>query len=369
MPKILFAYMHTIEFFVEGGKPLGGSAVETLVWTKVFRELGYEVQQVRYENDDRKRKAEFDWVELIPIFNSEVTMIRMWYLYRFPSYFKALKKAKSNVLFTSIPTWYSFYISLFCKVLGIKHIIRIPSDEMVDKKIYLTETKLTAFYIRRAFLLADLILAQNEYQYVQLKKAYSKKKIIKVYNPFIIDRTFLKQKDHFEGYIAWVANFRHVKNLGLLSRIAERYPSEYFKIAGAPLFPMDEETDKSLFKLRSLPNVEFVGSVSQADILGFFSKAKYLLNTSRYEGFSNTFIEAMCTGTPILTTNNVNPDGIIQEFDLGGVYADEFDLGRFFEPSVGLSYLNWSRNCLEFVKSNHDHQAIGVKISEILARH
>ncbi|WP_394334865.1 hypothetical protein [Aquiflexum balticum] len=34
----------------------------------------------------------------------------------------------------------------------------------------------------------------------------------------------------------------------------------------------------------------------------FLNQAKFLLSTSRYEGFSNTFHESMIVGTPILTT-------------------------------------------------------------------
>lgn len=366
MPKILFTYMDTIEFFVEEGKPLGGSAVETLVWMKIFKELGFDVQQVRYKNEPRNRISHYKWIEFIPLFNSEFTMIRLWYLYRLPLYFKALKRSKCNYLFTSIPAWYSFYLSVFCKILGIKYILRIPSDIMVDDRLYLKESKINSQYIKWAYKLSYAILAQNEYQYLKLISKFPKKKILKIYNPFVLDQKFLVKKKKPEGFIAWVANFRQVKNLALLYRIAKMYPNEIFKIAGKPINPLDIETEESLSNLRNLPNVNFVGQVAREDILDFFSGAKYLLNTSRFEGFSNTFIEAMATGTPILSTENVNPDNIISDYQIGGLYNSEIDLKIFFSSSIEKEYIVWSTNCLKFVKENHDYKRIGKKLGKVL---
>lgn len=366
--KILFNYLGTLEFFVEKGKPIGGSAVETLVWMKIFKELEYEVQQIIFERDSRPKKEEFNWIKFITIFDPRKTMIRMWYFYRLPIFFKSLKYSKCDYLFTSIPAWYSFYHSIFCIALGIKHIIRIPSDKTVDDKIYLTESRLNSFYIKMSLKFSHIILAQNSYQYAQLIKKYPKKKIVKIFNPFIINEKYLTAKNRFNGFIAWVANFRHVKNLALLYKIAKQYPNELFKVAGIPLLPLDEETDKSVKALEKLENVEFVGTIPRDEILTFFHGAKYLLNTSRYEGFSNTFIEAMATGTPILTTVNVNPDNIINDFKLGGIFTSEFDIGCFFDNNISNEYLKWSSNCIEFIKKYHDHRQIANSIRKVLEK-
>ncbi|SMD46309.1 Glycosyltransferase involved in cell wall bisynthesis [Aquiflexum balticum DSM 16537] len=362
MPKILFSQFANIELIVEGGNPRGGAAVQTLVWMHAFNKLGFDIQQVIYETETRPKKKEFDWVETITVYNPNVKRIRSWYTYKLPAYFKTLKTAKCDYVYSSIPKWYFFYINIFCKILGIKHIIRIPSDEMVDKRIFLTESKIDNFYIQKSFATADLILAQNEYQFVNLKRKFPKQQIVKIYNPTIINEEFLKIKTELQGHIAWIANFRHRKNMALLLKIAELLPKENFMIAGVPLLPLDEETEDSVENLRKLKNVTFLGNVGREDILGFLSKAKFLLSTARYEGFSNTFLEAMCTGTPVLTTHTANPDELINRYELGYVYENENEICSIIENLTMEKYLTWSKNCIAYVKENHDYKYLGNKL-------
>lgn len=359
MPKILFSQFHNVELIVESGNPLGGAAVQTLVWMQAFRGLGYEVKQMTFSNDGRPLKRHFDWVGMVPVYDPELKRVRSWYTYRLPKYFQALKKERPKYLYSSIPKWYFFHVNLFCKILGIKHIIRLPSDEMVDKRIYLTETKIDAFFIKLSYITADLILAQNEYQYQQIKKAFPRKRILKIYNPVVVRKEFLFAKSEQKGYFAWMANFRHRKNMALLLEIAGSLPSERFKIAGVPLHPLDEETTDSINALEKLANVEFVGGIGRDAILPFLQAAKFLLNTSRYEGFSNTFLESMCTGTPVLTTTTANPDNLIADFGLGFVYNDAAQLVQKLSEISEKDYLQWSSNCISYVREKHDHMHLG----------
>lgn len=359
MSKILFSQFHNVELIVEQGNPLGGAAVQTLVWMQAFHELGDEVKQMKFENEKRRLKEKFSWVEMVPVYDPSVKRIRSWYTYKLPRYWRVLKSERPKFLYSSIPKWYFFHINLFCKILGIKHIIRLPSDEMVDDRIYLTETRIDAFLIKLSYRTADLILAQNEYQFQHIKKSYPNKNVLKIYNPVVVRNEFLSEKTARQGYIAWMANFRHRKNMALLLEIAKMLPKEQFRIAGVPLTPMDEETALSVAELEKLENVTFVGGIAREEVLPFLSQAKFLLNTSRYEGFSNTFLEAMCTGTPVLTTDTANPDNLIHDNALGFVYTNPHQL---VEKISGLSeqqYLQWSSNCICYVKVNHDHLHLG----------
>lgn len=368
MTKILFLQLENLEFFVENGNPMGGSAVETFVWMNTLKELGFEICQARLENDHRALLRHCNWVTTVPIYDETKGKRMVWYAYRFPSIFRALRASKCDLVYTSIPKWFSFYIGICCKLLRMKHIVRIASDNMMDDRIYLNhKKKYIKTYISMGFKFADFILSQNQYQFETLTKRFPNKKILKIFNPIVIDRTFLKVKEWPTGYIAWVANFRDVKNLPLLYRIASILPNEQFKIAGVPLEGyMDAETEESLVNLRKLQNVEFVGKVSREGILSFFSKSKFLINTSKYEGFSNTFLEAMVTGTPILTTKNVNPDGIIDVFSLGLIYKDEQHLEGMLSSLSNDTYKTLSQNCISYLEQNHDHLVLGKRLIDFI---
>lgn len=360
MARFFFTQQQNIEMIVKGGTPSGGAVTATLVWMEALNELGHEIIQARAENDNRPILEEFSWIQICKIYdpNKGIPKVR-WLTYRLRKYFIALKNIDCDYVFESIPTWTSYFLGLICLVQNKKLILRVANDNILDERFKLTHSIFERKFIFLAFRISSYILAQNNFQYNSLKKMFPRKKILKISNPYIVNRSLKSMEKEYQGYIAWVANFRYQKNPELLYKIASRMTTEDFKVAGKPISTMDKESGGFIEKLKKLPNVEFVGVVRKKEILTFFSKAKFLLNTSRYEGFSNTFLEAMSTGTPILTTHNVNPDGIINRFDLGIIYENEVDLQSKLETLSESSYIKKSHNCLHYIEENHDHLALG----------
>jgi len=367
MAHFFFTQDDNIELIVKDGEPMGGAVIATHAWMQALHELGQEIILFRRLEDQRPILKEFDWVQECKVFNSKkgIPVIR-WVYYRFPSIFSNLKKIRPDFLIESIPTWNSPIIGIFCKLIGTKQVLRLASDKMVDDIINKTYKEFENSFVFWGFQFCDVIMAQNDYQYLKLKNKFPNKKILKISNPFKINKEYLIYKPQPLGYIAWVGNFRYPKNLKLLYKLAKLISGEKFYIAGQSLNKMDEETEEYLGKLKQLKNVVFVGTVSRELILPFFKKAKFLLNTSRYEGFSNTFLEAMCTGTPILTTENVNPDHIIDKNDLGYIYKDPEDLQKFLNSIHPDFYEKKSKNCVSYIQENHDHLILGRKLLEFL---
>ncbi|MCL6260780.1 glycosyltransferase [Aquiflexum sp. TKW24L] len=360
MFKFFFLQHSNIEIIVENGVPRGGSVVETLVWMKALHGLAHEVFQAKLEDDDRPLMPEFEWVKPVKIYHSQkYSKFGLRYFYRLPKLFLALQKTKCNYLYTSIPSPFSFYVSLICKAIGVKHIIRIANDKNVDLSLDKSLSPFDKFLVGMSYRLADFIVTQNEFQYQGIKSQFHGKKVFKLFNPIVLDYDYLHPRKEATGYIAWVANFRHQKNLKLLYEISLICKNEMFKIAGIPLIPMDEETEIYVEKLKTLSNVEFVGQVSQSGMLEFMKMAKILLSTSRYEGFSNTFLEAMTVGMPIFSTDTVNPDGIIDKFDLGILYKDAKDFKSKLDAMELSEFQIMSQNTVDYVTKNHDHLMIG----------
>lgn len=356
-----------MELLTGSENPPGGAVIQTIGWMTAFKELGHEVIQGRLENDHRVLLPEYNWVQTKSMYHPEKKRkLFCWYTHRLPSLCKAFRESKCDVVYESIPHWTSFYIAIFCKWFKIKHVIRVASDNMMDERIFLEQSRYKVFFISLGLRFCDTILVQNIYQYSILKKKFPHKKILKVFNPIVINRDFLMPKSEMKGFIAWVANFRHQKNLKLLFDIASHNSAEIFKIAGSPKYPMDNETAIYYDKLQTLSNVEFVGNISRDEILYFLVNAKFLLNTSRVEGFSNTFLEAMSVGTPILSTNNANPDSIINHHNLGFIYENESDLKIFFATLLISNYQKMSNNCVSFVMENHDHSVLGKRVLNYL---
>jgi glycosyltransferase involved in cell wall biosynthesis len=168
-------------------------------------------------------------------------------------------------------------------------------------------------------------------------------------------------------YVAWLGVFRYEKNLPLLFRIAQELPAVEFRVAGMPERNVDQSTLDAVNGLRHLPNVELVGYVRRADIQPFLSEAAMLLCTSHYEGFSNTFLEALAVGTPVVTRRPVDPDLIVLRHALGASADDELALRESVRAIWDMDaneYGALARRCPIYVKANHSPT---VKASELIA--
>lgn len=357
MAKFLFTEPAVMELIATEGKASGGAAVQTLMWMEGLHDIGHQIILAKRENDLRQIKPEYQKFQLISTYDSKkgIKKIR-WATYRLPKFYKALKKVKPDFLYESVPSWNSYITAIFCKIIGVKYVIRISNDNLLDKRLKNTATLSHQFFLFLGLKLSNYLLAQNDYQFQHLKKKYPKKPIAKFYNPIKIQPEFLKAKTEIKGYFAWIANFRFQKNLKLLYQIAISLPEEEFKIAGVPNKHYDEESIEYVDKLKKLENVNFVGKLDRSEILPFLANAKFLINTSRYEGFSNTFLEAMNACTPILSSKLVNPDKIIEKNKLGLIYANEIDLKFKIKNLKPKDYQSMSENCIKYLDQNHNNK-------------
>lgn len=80
-------------------------------------------------------------------------------------------------------------------------------------------------------------------------------------------------------------------------------------------------------------NVEVVGSTD--NVWQYYSDASVLIQTSRWEGFGMTILEAMMCGVPVVSFHNNGPDEIIRE-GMEGFLVDKFVLDDFVNKTISL---------------------------------
>jgi len=356
---------------------IGGAAIQWYSWLKGFKKNGHSVGLLTYmgAKDFIGDNPEFEIVESFEK-NKGIPKLRILY-YLIPTFFLTLKKNKPDFLFSSVGNVYAGYLGIVARILKLNYVIRIASDADVDGRIktVLNNNKSDIFFSNIGIKLANTILAQNSYQEKILKEKYPRKNIQVVHNPFFIDEKekldileILKNKSN---YIAWVGNFRPVKNLSALLNVAQKLPNINFKIAGTEFKNLDVKTKEDIAKLKKCENVEFMGYLTRPELLAFISNAKALLNTSILEGFSNTFLEAWYHGTPIISTKNVNPDEIISKNNLGYVSETYEELPETIKKIFSLTkqeYSNLSKNCNSFVIENHNPIKLAKKIISFLEK-
>jgi glycosyltransferase involved in cell wall biosynthesis len=121
--------------------------------------------------------------------------------------------------------------------------------------------------------------------------------------------------------VLWVANIKEQKGPDIFLKLAKEFSSHKnieFHMAGKVLSRYDEEIKA---KADNAENLVYHGELPLDEINRLMSKAHLFVNTSKYEGFPNTFIQAWMNKTPVLSLN-VDPDDIIERNGLGKLCGD-----------------------------------------------
>lgn len=367
MARFLFYDDKIINLMIENEKPCGGAAVQSYGWIKGLLDEGQEVVIMTDTSTKEQLKEECKNIKLVPFFDNKkgIRWLR-WLYYRIPFTYKQIKAVKPDYLYVSIPAWSGFMLALMCRMLKVKFIQRISNDNCINAKYLKTSSFANKFFTNQGFRLSHHILCQNNYQLHGIKTRFPDKSSIKISNPLYLKNDGLTE-DHVEGYIAWLGVYRIQKNLKRLYEIAVELKNEQFVVAGKESTNYDAETREYIEKLKELPNVKFSGYLSRTEVLPYLAKAKFLLNTSVYEGFSNTFLESLSVGTPIMTGSHVNPDSIISNNNLGIIYNDVADLCKQYAAMTPKQYQEMSDNAREYVYRNHGYRVLAQRLIRYLS--
>lgn len=219
-----------------------------------------------------------------------------------------------------------------------------PPMSFLDKKV-----------VEYGLARADVLVAQTDLQAELLHKNYERQAtaIIKNFHP---RPTEPLNKPAREFQVTWVANVKAVKQPTVFVRLAQRltHLNAHFTMLGGMQL---DEADRKAFErsVANAPNLTYVGAVSQDAVNLQLAKSHLLVNTSVYEGFSNTFIQAWQRQAPVCSLN-VDPDGLLSKAKLGTCAAgDESLLAEQVEELLKNSDLRESTasNAFAYAEENH----------------
>ncbi len=118
--------------------------------------------------------------------------------------------------------------------------------------------------------------------------------------------------------VVWIANLKPVKRPELFLEIAsclQDLSGIEFLMVGQP-YPSHSLQGRFEQAIQRHKNVRYLGAVPQEDVNKLLERSHLLVNTSQWEGLSNTFIQAWMRSVPVLTLG-VNPDGLLDNSYLG----------------------------------------------------
>jgi len=259
-------------------------------------------------------------------------------------------------------------VALFCKAWNKKFVYMVAHDEdVIGTKPSFFQKGIIGFIRWKLFQfglkIANLVIVQHEEQNKNLKKFYNKDGIVRKSAHKIPEQVNVFKKE----YILWVARCDEWKQPELFIKLARTFPREIF-IMVCPLSNDQNYFQKIKTEAKKISNLQFIDYVPFNEIDDYFLKAKIFVNTSKTEGFPNTFIQAAKNKTPILSLN-VNPDGMLEKYRIG-IYANgsfvklKQDLNRLLENQELWEEI--SENGYKYAKENHDLKKIVERDKEII---
>ncbi len=226
--------------------------------------------------------------------------------------YKILKKINADVYLFSTANPFLGLLSFFCRMNNKKVIFRTASD--IDCNLrFIKDSGILGRIYRYGLENSDIVLTQNEQHKKLLKKNHGISAIILKNSIQIPEKRIAGMA---KKRILWVSSCQKLKRPELFLDLAKKYPNEKFIMVCPPSIGSGRYWKHIDSKSKGVENLEFVNYVHFSDIQKYFNNAKVFVNTSDFEGFPNTFLQAGIAGTPILSLK-VNPDNFIEEYNCG----------------------------------------------------
>jgi hypothetical protein len=235
-------------------------------------------------------------------------------LFDAPKLWNVLHELQPEVIYQQMRQSYTAVCAHYAARAGIPFFFHIASDIDLDPRwirgrisgnlpFDLGETAFGAWGLRRA----SHVIVQTARQGRLLRERFG-------LNPAVVIRNFQPLPAQLPGKpdgpleVFWVANFKQVKRPRLFVRLAQQFAGRSdlrFTMAGRPSAPRD--FTPLLEEINSTANLQYLGELPIAAVNERMAGAAIHVNTSSYEGFPNTFIQAWAQGA-VVASLAVDPD-------------------------------------------------------------
>jgi glycosyltransferase involved in cell wall biosynthesis len=281
-------------------KIVGGAEVQQSILARALAEADFDVSMVC--NDFGQ--ADGVRVHGVTVYKSHridqgIPVVRFLHP-RLSTTWAALRRADADIYYTRSCSMLTGIVAAFCRRHRRRSVFAAASDiDFVPAKQPLRFRRDRWMYeygVRHA----DAIIVQNAYQQETCLENYGRRATV-------IPSAYAPPPDASadeNGAVLWAGTVRDYKQPELLLEIARRLPQHRFVMVGGAggVRPQDVRYFEGMKRdAQALRNVEFAGFVPYAGVEAYFNRARVFVNTSRFEGFPNTFLQAWARGVPTVS--------------------------------------------------------------------
>jgi glycosyltransferase involved in cell wall biosynthesis len=333
---------------------VGGAEVQQSMIAPALAKRGYRVTMICYDYG-QPDGTELKGVTILNMHKPDEGIPVVRYLHpRLTSLWRALGRADADVYYQRTAAAYTGFVSMFCRKHGRKSIYSGASDvDFIPGKQEIRYAR-DRWIFEHGLRNVDKIITQNPQQHRELAENYGREGTLipSCYAPPA------GAKNDRLGYVLWVASVRPSKRAELALEIARRLPGHRFVMIGGPDPDRRSQEYFAALKAAAPPNLEIKGFVPLAQTEQYFNGARVFLNTSEYEGFPNTFLQAWARGIPCLgfIDTGSRRDGEPVYESVADVGEASWKLDRLMRDDI--HWQQSSQRCQAFYRETHSVDAI-----------
>ena len=341
----------------EGSGHIGGVERQTALLSEWLINNGHEVTVITW-NEGGSPVEIVNGIRIIKLCKvTDGLPIIRFFIPRWTSLLKALKQADSELYYHNCAEYVTGQIAFWAKTNNKAFIYTVASDADCEEDLPKLQTKRDRLLFLYGLRNANKIICQTYKQSQLLKHNYHlDSKVIAM--PATPPQGVANPKTQFSTQkVIWVGRIQKVKRIEWLVDIAEALPNIIFEVVG-PENHNPEYTKNILPRAHALKNIHFVGKISRQEMPNIYKNATILLNTSIYEGFPNTFLEAWSYGIPVIST--VDPDNIIAKNKLGFSSPEQKKLINIIKKLLGdeSTWSQFSLNSYNYYAQHHEIEMV-----------
>ncbi len=285
----------------------------------------------------------------------------------------ALHKIRPHVIYQRVGGAYTGIAAYYAKRNNCKLVWHISSEMNVlpfrmDKN---RSSNTVSRYIEKKALEYGIrnstsIIAQTEQQAGLLQKHYgvTAARIVPNFQPVPVE----PKKQDTPVKVVWVSNLKPMKRPGLFIDLARKYQSDV-----DVKFIMIGRAENSLWckqvieEIKDVQSLDYVGERTQEEVNAILAQSHIFVNTSSYEGFPNTFIQAWMREVPVVSLD-VDPDNILSSRSIGYRSGSFAALCRDLEKLIGDKQLRQSMGnaARDYAIENHSEKNIESVVKELV---
>lgn len=300
---------------------MGGAEMQIKYLVRYLVSKGYKVSYI-FEDKGKSYSNELS-IDLCPLQKRKIkkTFGSRWIFYH-RSLLKKLDELQPDIVYTRFYSSWSGLVSQYAKSNNKTHIWALASDnDLARRKASLRKPfdGIEQRWMRKAFAGATVIVTQNETQQVKLQQLYGREGFL--FPQSAEKATNEANKSASPLKVCWIGNLKDVKRPELFLQLVNKFEKDQhveFAMVGRPHTKYLDAIDSVS---QRIPHFHYHGELTNDAVNALLARSHILVNTSDYEGFSNTFVQAWMRKVVVISYNS-NPDELLTRKELGYVSND-----------------------------------------------